>query len=157
MTANQRVWFNVGMSLHFTFASINDQGQTYIGLPCHIDHVCPDPANCDDAQMYSPAVCDHADALTAACGCQDYDVSISNVNAVAVFQALGLDFDYVGTMDPDLLLGSALLASAFDHDSMLVTCPLNGPTPAQALPRHFDALVALAQAAKDRGHLIGWS
>lgn len=143
------------MSLHFTFATIADDGATCIGL-LH-QHLCPTPDTCDDAQMYSPACCDHAEALVDACGCQDFDVSISNVNAVAVFQALGLDFDYVGVMDPDLLLGSALLASAFDHDDVLVTCPLNGPTSAQALPRHFDGLVALAQAAKDRGFLVGWS
>lgn len=143
------------MSLHFTFATIADDGVTCIGL-LH-DHSCPDPDNCDDARMYSPQCCDHADDLTAACGCKDYDCSISNVNAVAVFQALGLDFDYCGVIDPDVLLGSALLASAFDHDGMLVTCPLGGPTPAQAQPRHFDGLAALAVAAKARGFLVGWA
>lgn len=140
------------MSITFTFATISDTGATSIGL-LH-EHICPDPDTCEDAQMYSPACCDHAEAAVAACGCQDYDTNVSNVNAVAVFQSCGLPFDYVGVIDPDVLLGSALLASAFDHDGILVTCPLNGPTPAQALPRHA---ATLATQAKARGFLVGWA
>lgn len=143
------------MTIHFTFASIADDGATYIGLP-H-EHLCPTPDTCEDAQMYSPACCDHADALVAECGCQDYDVHVSSVNATAVFQALGMPREEVGVADPDVILGSALLASAFSHDEVLVTCPLNGPTLGQAKDWHLSGLVALATAAKDRGLLVGWS
>jgi hypothetical protein len=157
------------MTSTFTFASYIETSTGTVlvhGIRC--DHYCPIERGCEDAQMYM-GYCDHVEAAKAACGCDDFDVNLSNANALDVLNRLGLDADpeaLYGDIDPDDLLSRAMVANVGLDDSGVASVEDvfgNGARMIDCGRRagYFDDVMArladLAVEAKRRNVLIGWS
>lgn len=159
------------MSVTFTFARFveTETHGTVLWHGAQCEHTCPTPEACEDAQVYGPRCCDHVDAAKDACGCEAFDLNVSNTNAIQVLERLGVDVDpewLVGSMTGDDLLGRALVGnvgrddmgvSTFEHrgeaGARIVECGLRAGYFNDTLGR----LATLATEAKARGVLVGWS
>jgi hypothetical protein len=148
------------VSITFTFGTVADNGATSIGL-LH-EHLCPTPDACEDAQMYSPACCDHAEALVAMCGCQHFDVNASSANASVILSRMGIAGQMVGTMDAEDYLGRVLLAQLEDPAPVMVGGAVEaafgvGAVEANAEAHHWHRLERLAHEARLSGWLVAWA
>lgn len=102
----------------------------------------------------------------------DDAVNLSNANAYALFAALGMEWDCVGTMDAADLAGRCLLALGMpageynhvgnDPGTDAVLDAFGGACNVVSLPRRegymeekFSMLLTLAE--KNKGSLIGWA
>lgn len=147
------------MSVTFTFYN---KGENFIGTSC--SHECSTEGGCEEHRLYH--YCDHMFEASNACAECALEVNVSNTNAAAVLDRLGVEFDYCGTMEADDLLGRALVANVGRDDSGVPSVEdtgRNGATIIECGLRagYFDGtmgrLVALANAAAERGHGIGWA
>lgn len=156
------------MSITFTAATIADDGSIAIGFACptcndHRDRLATitdyDSPAWDAEFDQWDAHKDHGDCVNR------HEVNLSNANAAAVLARLGVTFDHCGTIDPDDLLGRAMVANigADDTGTAAVTdvgalgcTTIDCGVPAGYFAARFDGLAELAVAAKAAGAVIGW-
>lgn len=152
------------MTVTFDFVTITDDGTQIHGAACE---------TCDQLRVAMTDAADHgitSDAYETAsdtyfdhvdvCDDQRWQVNLSNTNAVSVLSRLGLPADYAGTVDPDEMLGRAMVANIGRDDSGVadhvegnyVDCGV----PAGYYDDRLACLAALAAEAKRRGALVGW-
>lgn len=89
------------------------------------------------------------------------EVNMSNSNARGVIERLGLEFDYCGSIDPDDLLGRAMVANVGRDDSGVrdvadgnfIDCGL----PAGYYADRMAQLVDVALYARDNGLMVQWA
>ena len=145
------------MSVTFTF-----HANGTLGTGC--EHPCPVAGGCEEQQAYF--YCDHMHEAREACAECALPVNVSNGNAAAILERLGLEFDYCGTVDASDFLGRALVANVGRDDSGVAPHEERGEGGALLVDcgqsvGYFDsrmaALVTLATVAVERGHGIGWS
>lgn len=162
------------MSVTFTFAryiETADHGTVLAhGIDC--SHTCPTPTTCDDAMVYGPTCCEHVYDATNACGCEAFDVNVSNANAVAILNRLGLDHDVeygiIGSATPDDLLGRAMVGNVGRDDSGVADATDGGPGTGYATfvdcgvragyyADTLDRIARLATEAAHRGMMVAWA
>lgn len=158
------------MSVTFSFAQYVEAGVEPGAILVHgirCDHECDSPLPCEDHAIYG--YCDHIAAAKAACGCERFDLNLSNANAAAVLERLGYEADphgLYGEADPDDVLGRAMVANVGRDDSGLRDEEGRGAGGAVFIDcgrrvGYFDeamsSLVALANEAKRRGVMVGWA
>jgi hypothetical protein len=157
------------MSVTFSFAQYVEDPQygTILvhGVDCH--HACTSNDPCEDNALYGS--CDHSDAAQEACGCQQWDVNVSNTNALAILTRLGYPADPedpYGNADPDDLLGRAMTGNIGLDDQGIPATVDAAPGRATVIecgvrPGYFtgrlDEIARLAAEAKTRGVLVGWA
>jgi hypothetical protein len=165
------------MSVTFTFGHMVSDPQfgevMMHGLDC--DHVCTEGGEggvpCPEAFEFGLRACEHAEAAQIACGCQQFDVNVSNTNAVMILQRLGLEVDFdegelCGNADPDDILGRAMLGNVGRDDSgtrsteergaggaTFVDCGLR----AGYFGDRLGAIAELATEAKRLGMVVAWA
>lgn len=159
------------MSITFTFARILPDPEfgdiTWHGSMCDHSKACPDPEPCEDFAIYR--CCDHTEAAVVACGCEAFDVNVSNTNAAMIFERLGLDWDPEdpsGSAEPADILARAMLGNVGRDDSgiaMSAEKVPGGPTVIDCGLRagyfadRLDGIAELAAEAQRRNLLIGWA
>jgi hypothetical protein len=160
------------MSVTFTFGTFIEDPHLGAVLTHGIDCDHHRPADCcEDAADYA-GWCEHAGDEQTACGCQRFDVQVSNANAVTLLERLGLPCDpadLVGDVTPEDLLGRALTGNVGRDDSGTRDADYGGG-PGTGRPRMIDcgqapgyftdrmtALATLATEAQARGTLICWA
>lgn len=119
-----------------------------------------------------PTDCDGQDGLCAQYGCYEYvevGVNVSNHNAVAILEALGIDVDphnLYGTIDADDLRGRCLVALALADDSAIA--PVTDRVPGQAtyvdcgrregyMSDRLAAILAVAEQAASLGVTVTYA
>ena len=154
------------MSVTFTFGQfIEVDGRAVMHHGTSHDHRTPHDG-CEDFDFYR--YCDHVEAAVEACGCERFDVNLSNANAAAVLERLGVpaEDELVGGMEADEFLGRAMVANVGRDDSGLATVRYAGGAGATIYdvgvrPGYFDSttsrLIALATEAKARQLYVVWS
>src|SRR5215471_8779357 len=88
------------MSVTFSAGRYIEETPGHTVLFCGPDHSHRRPESCcEDASLYF-GLCEHNDADEAACGCRADEVNVSNANAAALLELLGLrpDGEPVGTL-----------------------------------------------------------
>lgn len=157
------------MSVTFSFAQWAEdprRGRVLVhGICC--PHECTLNGPCEDNAIYR--TCGHATAALEACGCQAFDVTLSQVNAQLVLARLGLepgsDGDLAGDATPDDILGRALTGNIGRDDEGIPASASQLPGSARVIdcgvrPGYFtealEAIASLAAEAKARGMLVGW-
>lgn len=153
------------MSITFSFCEQDPVGGFLVhGVAC--EHgPCTHGMNgrpCDEYDVYH--CCDHTEAALVACGCKAFDVNLSNHNAMAVLERLGLTEDY-GEVDAEDMIGRCLLANIGRDDSGVPTVESRGELGARVIDcgvraGYYEETLAricdLAVEAKRRGVLVGW-
>lgn len=159
--------YDVPMSITFSLATTTPEGT---GLACTVNHgacVVPAHASDEDIVAYSfPGWCVEC-STTNADGCTicGLSLNVSNSNAQSILAALGVPFDFCGSIAPMLLLNAVRTCggnvadegtdTVTDWDprrATLVECGL----PAGYFAARFGALADLAEAAMQRGLVISW-
>ena len=157
--------------MSITFTLITETSPRHFGPACTADHgVCTVPEHLldEDIHLYSrEGWCVECYGTNEeACALCNLQVNMSNANAMQAIERLGIEFDYCGHIDPDDLLGRAMVANIGRDDSGVSTTtertPGNAVLIQVGLPAgYFDSrmaeLVALAEAAKTHGCLVGWA
>lgn len=159
------------MSITFTFGRevIDPDGSRIIHHGADHSHhnTCTADA-CEDRDS-GWSWCDHTAAAEEMCGCTSFDVNLSNANAYAVLERLGVepeDYD-VGQMDAHEMIGRAMVGNVGRDDSGILTTDTgrqaHGPrvidfgVPAGYYGARLGALTDLAVEAARRGALVVWS
>jgi hypothetical protein len=92
--------------------------------------------------------------------------NVSNANGMSILAALGVDLEYVGTIDPADLKGRCLEALVFADDQGFPTVEDRYPghatvidcgRPAGYLADKFNRLLALADQAAALGQQVRWA
>jgi len=149
------------MSITFTIGTLGSDN--VYRSACNDNHRCT-VEGCEDHDLYF--YCDHMDDAQAACPICSRSVNVSNTNASAILERLGVEFDYCGSIDAADMLGRALVGNIGRDDSgvdstedarlgcaTMIDCGLR--------PGYFDdrlgQIADLADYAARHGHLILWS
>jgi hypothetical protein len=136
------------------------------GADCQ--HECTLNGPCEDSALYGS--CEHSDAAREACGCQRYDVTVSQANAPLVLGRLGYpvpdDGDLYGSASPDEILGRAMTGNVGFDDGGTAAVTDREPgratwvdcgIPAGYFTGRLEAIASLAAEAKERGLLVAWA
>jgi hypothetical protein len=157
------------MSVTFTFGEYVEDAKHGVILVHGIDcrHGCDSPEPCEYYAIYR--TCDHREDAIAKCGCEAFDVNMSNANALAVLERLGLPADYAdlaGSASPDDFSGRALVANIGRDDSGIPVTESQEPGCATVIDCGIDAgyfedrmsaLAGLAAEAAKRQMLVVWA
>jgi len=158
------------MSVTFTFGRYVEDPRFGTVLMCGADHrhECTSADPCEDNALYG--TCDHADAATAACGCEKYDINVSNTNAAALLERLGYPCDagdeLCGQADPGEILGRAMTGNVGRDDQGTPVLVYRQPghatfidcgVPAGYFTDRMSAITDLAVEARNRGLLVVWA
>lgn len=144
------------MSVTYMFAEPTEHGPV-IGLRCE---TCDDlfPRFDDDSDTAWNTYVAHRDT----CDSRRFDVNVSNTNALAIHERLGLDTDpYADVCDPDAILAAAMLANIGRDDTGTHTVTNGNVIDFGVRPGYYDdrmgQIADLATEAKRRGLLVGWA
>jgi len=150
------------MTITFQLGHVDDAGNVHHG--CGIDHYnCCGACNSPDFREFGCCDC----VMEARDACPDcvLAVNVSNTNARAILERLGVEFDYCGTLDPTDLLGRAMTANIGQDDSgrpSSIETGAGGATmidcgrSAGYFDRNFERLATLATIAQRRALPVVW-
>lgn len=145
------------MSITFT-PCVTDGNDCH--LACTTDHHYCD-GTCDDPTEFEcDQWCPCVDAHRTACPTCSVEVNMSQTNAAAVIERLGVTFDYCGTIDPDELIGRALTGNVGRDDTGVNHTHTGNMIDCGVRPGYYNdrlgQLADLATYAKDNGFQISW-
>lgn len=154
------------MSITFTIGSIDDEGVVNHG--CGVDHradliclgTCSDPSDFTDY-----GCCDCTEAAELACPICSVELNVSNANAAAILERLGLEADEYGVLDPADMLGRVMVGNIGRSDDGMADSVSVGSggainvdcgVRAGYFADRFGALADLVMVASDRNMLVVW-